>query len=68
MEDFEHAPPYIDLNNNYYHSAADLNHDGLITPHEEFLSFRGLIEATDDWVSAYTAPRRARIGLSISFK
>ena len=66
-EDFEHDPPYIDIHNAYYHPAADMNHNGIITPEEEYLSFRGLIEATDDWVNAYTSPRRARLGISLSF-
>jgi hypothetical protein len=67
MEDFEHGPPYIDIHNSYYSPAADLDHDGVVTPQEEYLSFRGLIEASDDWVNAYTSPRRARLGISLQF-
>jgi len=66
-EDFEHDPPYIDIHNSYYNPGADGNHDGLIEPSEEFINFRELISWTDDWVNAYTAPRRARLGISINF-
>ncbi len=54
---------YLTLTNPYYSPAADLNHDGIMTPYEAYHSYRNLIIATDDWVSAYTAPRRARIGI-----
>lgn len=66
-EDFEHDPPYIDIHNPYYHPGADINHNGIITPEEEYLSFRALIEASDDWVNAYTSPRRARLGINLNF-
>lgn len=66
-EDFEHDPPYIDIHSSYYNPGADGNHDGLIEPSEEFINFRELISWTDDWVNAYTAPRRARLGISINF-
>jgi hypothetical protein len=59
---------FIALDNSYYHPAADFNHDGLITPYEEYTAFRELIKATDDWVNAYSAPRRARIGVAIQFQ
>ncbi|MDH4212272.1 MAG: TonB-dependent receptor, partial [candidate division WOR-3 bacterium] len=58
---------YLTFTNDYYHPAADLNHDGLIIPFEHYVAFRDLIEATDDWAAAYSAPRRARIGVSISY-
>ncbi|MEO0215819.1 MAG: TonB-dependent receptor [candidate division WOR-3 bacterium] len=61
-EDFDY---YLSITNPYYSPAADFNHDGLMTPYESFHSFRELIKATDDWVAAYTAPRRARIGITI---
>ncbi len=51
----------------YYSPAADQNHDGLITPAESYIAFRELIKATDDWVNAYTAPRRARAGITVMF-
>ncbi len=63
VEDFN---DYLSLTNPYYSPAADFNHDGIITPYETFHSFRKLIIATDDWVAAYTAPRRARIGVKIN--
>jgi len=62
-----HFNDYLPFTNDYYHPAADLNHDGLIIPFEHYVAFRGLIEATDDWVSAYSAPRRARIGISVNY-
>jgi hypothetical protein len=62
-----HFNDYLDFTNNYYHPAADLNHDGLIIPYEAYIAFRDLIQATDDWVSAYTSPRRARLSIGISF-
>lgn len=68
MEYFDHPPPYIDLPNGYYAPPADLNHDGIITPQEEYQSYRDLIEATDDWVNAYTSPRRARLGVTLSYQ
>jgi len=53
-----------------YRPAADQNHDGLITPFEEFMSYVDLYEyaVEYEWIRAYTAPRRARIGVSISFQ
>lgn len=57
---------YLSLPNPYYSPAADFNHDGIMTPYETFHAFRDLIKATDDWVAAYSAPRRARIGIRIS--
>jgi outer membrane receptor protein involved in Fe transport len=62
-----HFQDYLPFTNDYYHPAADLNHDGLIIPFEYYVAFRDLIAATDDWVSAYSAPRRARLGFSISY-
>ena len=62
-----HFQDYLPFTNDYYHPAADLNHDGLIIPFEYYVAFRDLIAATDDWVSAYSPPRRARLGFSISY-
>lgn len=59
---------YMSITQGYYHPAADLNHDGLITPYEEYTAYRELIKATDEWVNAYTAPRRARLGISVSLQ
>ena len=58
---------YISLGNSYYSPGADLNHDGVITPYEQYLSFKGLIQESNDWINSYTAPRRARIGISMNF-
>jgi outer membrane receptor protein involved in Fe transport len=59
---------YISLTSSYYSPAADINHDGLITPYEEYKAYYLLNEASDDWVNAFTSPRRARIGISVCFK
>jgi hypothetical protein len=58
---------YLDCWNPNYHPATDFNHDGLVTPEEYYRSFIDINQATIDWVNAYTAPRRARIGLTINF-
>ncbi|HEC78526.1 MAG TPA: TonB-dependent receptor [candidate division WOR-3 bacterium] len=59
---------YIAISSSHYHPAADFNHDGLIVPQEAYSAYRDLVQATDDWVNAYTAPRRARLGVEISFQ
>ncbi|MGB3478268.1 MAG: TonB-dependent receptor [bacterium] len=59
---------YLSFTNYYYGPAADFNHDGLITPPEEYLAYRAAVAATDDWVNANSAPRRARIGVTITFQ
>ena len=56
-----------DLNSKYYTPAADKNHDGLISAQEQYAAFLGLVAESDDWVNAYSAPRRARIGISVGF-
>lgn len=61
-DDFQN---YTELSHRNYTPAADLNHDGVITPREEYVAYRGLLLETDDWVNAYTAPRRARIGIMV---
>ncbi len=70
IEDFDHPPPYIDISKNsaYYNPAGDRNHDGLITPYEEFIAMREFAKNSDDWVNAYTAPRRARLGINIALR
>lgn len=50
----------------YYSPAADLNHDGLITPTEQVVGYRELARQTDDWVNVNSAPRRARIGFEVT--
>jgi outer membrane receptor protein involved in Fe transport len=58
---------YFDFEHRYYTPAADGNHDGLITPREEYEAYDAAYTATDDWVNAHSAPRRARIAVGISF-
>jgi hypothetical protein len=59
---------YIPFTNSYYHPAADANHDGLITPEEEYTGTQSFYEHTDDWVNANSAPRRARFGIAVRFR
>jgi outer membrane receptor protein involved in Fe transport len=58
---------YISITSAYYSPAADENHDGLITPYEEYTAYRLMNEASDDWINAFTSPRRARIGVTVHF-
>jgi outer membrane receptor protein involved in Fe transport len=58
---------YYNFYNRYYSPAADANHDGLITPTEEYEAYDAAYRATDDWVNANSAPRRARLAVGISF-
>ncbi len=60
--DFE---DFISIGNSYYSPAADENHDGLVTPDEDYRAYRDCVAATDDWINANSAPRRARIGVSL---
>jgi hypothetical protein len=55
-----------DIPNRYYSPSADKNHDGLVTAREQYEAFLGLVADSDDWVNAYSAPRRARLGISIA--
>ncbi len=56
-----------DTDDEYYTPAADRNHDGLITAKEQYEAFIGLAAESDDYANAYSAPRRARLGISIAF-
>jgi len=58
---------YYPIFSDYYHPAADFNHDGVITPQEEYTAYVDMMLATDDWVPAYSSPRRARIGCTVNF-
>ncbi len=51
----------------YYNPAADANHDGMISPYEDYAALVAIREATDDIVYAYSPPRRARIGISLNY-
>jgi outer membrane receptor protein involved in Fe transport len=64
LSDFD---DFISFESNYYSPAADANHDGLITPPEDYESYVAIRQATDDVIHANSAPRRARIGFSISY-
>jgi outer membrane receptor protein involved in Fe transport len=56
-----------DIPSKYYSPAADKNHDGLVTAKEQYEAFIDFVADTDDWVNAYSAPRRARFGFSVAF-
>jgi outer membrane receptor protein involved in Fe transport len=58
---------FHDYENRYYSPAADANHDGLITPLEEYEAYDAARHATDDAVNAYSSPRRARLAVGVSF-
>jgi outer membrane receptor protein involved in Fe transport len=60
-------PVTEDIGTIEYNPAADINHDGMISPREVFVLYRDFLYATDDWVNAYSEPRRARVGISMSF-
>ncbi len=55
----------ISISSPYYHPAADLNHDGIISPHENYQAYVDLVKATDESPNNYSPPRRLRIGVSL---
>ncbi|MDH4211648.1 MAG: TonB-dependent receptor [candidate division WOR-3 bacterium] len=61
---YEHI---YDIPNKNYSPSADMNHDGLVTAREQYDAFIGLVAESDDYVNAYSAPRRARLGISFAF-
>ena len=58
---------HISCQDDNYHPAADLNHDGLISLSEHFIVFKKVNRETLDWVNSYTAPRRLRLGVSVQY-
>jgi hypothetical protein len=61
---------YISIKEPYYRPEADLDHDGMICPKEEYLAQvamwdYGLHEA---WVNSFSSARRVRLGLSIGLQ
>ena len=64
LSDFD---DFITFDNDYYSPAADENHDGVITPIEDYNSYVAIREATDDVIYAYSPPRRVRVGFSIGY-
>jgi outer membrane cobalamin receptor len=64
LSDFD---DFISFESSYYSPAADADHNGLITPMEDYNSYVGLRTATDDVIYAYSPPRRTRIGFSVSY-
>jgi outer membrane receptor protein involved in Fe transport len=64
LSDFD---DYITFYSDYYNPAADANHDGMISPYEDYWSYVAIREATDDIIYATSAPRRVRIGVSLNY-
>jgi outer membrane receptor for ferrienterochelin and colicin len=60
--DFNYTIP---ITSSYYHPAADFNHDGIISPHENYQAYVDLVKATDESPNNYSPPRRLRIGVSL---
>ena len=58
---------FIDIQKGQYSPAADFNHDGMIQPPEYYKALTDLIKNGDMWFAAYSSPRRARLGISLSF-
>ncbi|OGC42104.1 hypothetical protein A2Y85_03895 [candidate division WOR-3 bacterium RBG_13_43_14] len=67
LTDFEEQTSYVAIDRAYYSPQADLSHDGLLVPYEQYRAFYDMMKESDDWVNAYTAPRRARVGVNIVF-
>ncbi|MEO0185046.1 MAG: TonB-dependent receptor [candidate division WOR-3 bacterium] len=59
--DFNYTIP---ISSPYYHPAADFNHDGMISPHENYRAYVDLVKATDESPRNFTPPRRIRVGIS----
>jgi outer membrane receptor protein involved in Fe transport len=57
----------ITIDSPYYHPAADLNHDGIETPHEMVMSWIALNEFSRDTDNSYSSPHRVRIGFNFKF-
>jgi len=55
------------LFNMFYHPGADADHDGVVTHDEYYQAFKELNRQSSDWPNWYTAPRRARIGVTVGF-
>ena len=62
LENFQGS---ITISSSYYHPAADFNHDGIITPIEQYHAYLDLVYATDESPSNYNPLRRIRVGISI---
>ncbi len=59
--DFNYTIP---ISSPYYHPAADFNHDGMISPYENYRAYVDLVKATDESSRNFTPPRRIRVGIS----
>jgi hypothetical protein len=60
---------YMTLDAPYYHPAVDFNHDGIITPREEYTAHQDMWKFynTQAWINVNSAPRRARVGITLNF-
>ena len=50
-----------------YDPRRDFNHDGHLTPDEEFRSTYAYHKASIDWVNNYGPPRRVRFGIEVNW-
>ncbi len=69
LDDLQRSDYYyfIDIHKGQYNPAADFNHDGMIQPPEYYKALTDLIKDGDAWFAAYSSPRRARLGITVSF-
>ena len=64
LSDFD---DFISIASNYYSPPADANHDGVITPLEDYESYVAIRETTDDYAHSHSPPRRVRIGITMNY-
>jgi outer membrane cobalamin receptor len=64
LSDFD---DFISIASDYYSPPADANHDGVVTPLEDYESYVAIREATDDYVHSQSAPRRVRFGITMNY-
>jgi outer membrane receptor protein involved in Fe transport len=62
-----HSDTFNFQNRRGYVPGADMNHDGWLFPEEQMEAFRALAADMEDSINAYSAPRKIRAGLSITF-
>jgi len=58
---------FIPFESSYYAPPVDANHDGLITPSEDYQSYAAIRQATDDYINAHSPPRRVRLGITLKY-
>ncbi len=66
--DYREFRSVVFLGDPVYHSARDLNHDGLINPNENYLAVVAYHQVTVDWINNYGPGRRVRLGVEIKLR